>query len=69
LKDCIDASGIAWTHFHPNMFMEALTGEYLPKNFTYTTYWKDRQVGYIASRDTTAGAAESLLDGPQRHGG
>jgi NAD(P)H dehydrogenase (quinone) len=65
----IEASGMAWTHLHPNMFMEALTGAYLPKNLTFTTYWKDRRVGYIAASDIAAVAAKVLLDGPGRHAG
>jgi uncharacterized protein YbjT (DUF2867 family) len=67
IEKYIEVSGIAWTHLHPNMFMEALTGAYLPKAFTYTTYWKDRRVGYIASSDIAAVAAKVLVDGPQRH--
>lgn len=67
IEKYIEASGIAWTHLHPNMFMEALTGAYLPKNFTYTTYWEDRRVGYIASSDIAAVAAKVLVDGPGRH--
>ncbi|WP_262152692.1 NmrA family NAD(P)-binding protein [Chryseobacterium foetidum] len=67
IKKYIEASGIAWTHLHPNMFMEALTGAYLPKNLTYTTYWKDRRVGYIAASDIAAVAAQVLADGPERH--
>jgi NAD(P)H dehydrogenase (quinone) len=67
IEKYIEASGIAWTHLHPNMFMEALTGAYLPKNFTFTTYWKDRRVGYIAASDIAAVAAKVLIDGPGRH--
>jgi NAD(P)H dehydrogenase (quinone) len=69
IEKYIEASGIAWTHLHPNMFMEAITGAYLPKNFTYTTYWEDRRVGYIASSDIAAVAAKVLVDGPERHAG
>lgn len=69
IEKYIEASGIAWTHLHPNMFMEALTGAYLPKNLTYTTYWKDRRVGYIAASDIAAVAAQVLVDGPERHAG
>ncbi len=69
IEKYIEASGIAWTHLHPNMFMEALTSAYLPKNLTYTTYWEDRRVGYIASSDIAAVAAKVLMDGPQRHAG
>ncbi len=69
IEKYIEASGITWTHLHPNMFMEALTGAYLPKNYTYTTYWNDRRVGYIASSDIAAVAAKVLVDGPGRHAG
>jgi NAD(P)H dehydrogenase (quinone) len=67
IEKYIEASGIAWTHLHPNMFMEALTGAYLPKNLTFTTYWEDRRVGYIAASDIAAVAAKVLVDGPGRH--
>ncbi|MCX8526372.1 NmrA family NAD(P)-binding protein [Chryseobacterium formosus] len=69
IEKYIEASGVAWTHLHPNMFMEALTGAYLPKNLTYTTYWKDRRVGYVAASDIAAVAAKVLLDDPDRHAG
>ncbi|WP_026630463.1 NmrA family NAD(P)-binding protein [Dyadobacter alkalitolerans] len=69
IEKYIEASGIAWTHLHPNMFMEVFTGLYIPKNHTYTSYWDDRRVGYIASSDIAAVAAKALLEGPQRHGG
>lgn len=69
IEKYIEASGISWTHLHPNMFMEALTSAYLPKNLTFTTYWEDRRVGYVASSDIAAVAAKVLVDGPQRHAG
>ncbi|MCC8408607.1 NmrA family NAD(P)-binding protein [Mucilaginibacter sp. UR6-1] len=69
IEKYIEASGIAWTHLHPNMFMEALTTAYLPKNLTFTTYWEDRRVGYIASSDIAAVAADVLVGGPERHAG
>lgn len=69
IEKYIEASGIAWTHLHPNMFMNVFTGLYIPKNFTYTTYWGDRRVGYIAPEDIAAVAAKVLFDGPARHAG
>jgi NAD(P)H dehydrogenase (quinone) len=69
IEKYIEASGIAWTHLHPNMFMEALTGAYLPKDLSFTTYWEDRRVGYIAASDIAAVAAQVLSDGPDRHAG
>lgn len=67
IEKYIEASGIAWTHLHPNMFMNVFTGLYIPRNFTYTTYWGDRRVGYVAPSDIAAVAAKALLDGPKRH--
>lgn len=69
IEKYIEASGIAWTHLHPNMFMNVFTGFYLPKNLTYTTYWGDRRVGYVAPEDIAAVAEKVLLDGPARHAG
>jgi NAD(P)H dehydrogenase (quinone) len=69
IEKYIEASGIAWTHLHPNMFMNVFTGLYIPKNFTYTTYWADRRVGYVAPEDISAVAAKVLLEGPARHAG
>lgn len=69
IEKYIEASGIAWTHLHPNMFMEAITGWYTPKNLTYTTYFGDRRIGFIASSDIAAVAAKVLVDGPDRHAG
>jgi len=69
IEKYIDASGIAWTHLHPNMFMEVFTGFQIPKNLTYTGYWDDRRIGYIASSDIAAVATEALVEGPRRDGG
>lgn len=69
IEKYIEASGIAWTHLHPNMFMEAITGLYTPKNLTYTTYFSDRRIGFVASSDIAAVAAKVLADGPERHAG
>lgn len=33
----------------------ALTAAYLPKNLSFTTYWKDYRIGYIAPSDIAAG--------------
>lgn len=69
IEKYIEASGIAWTHLHPNMFMEAITGLYMPKNLTYTTYFADRRIGLISSADIAAVAAKALIDGQDKHGG
>lgn len=69
IEKYIEASGIAWTHLHPNMFMEAVTGLYMPKNMTYTTYFDDRRIGLVASSDIAAVGAKTLIEGPEKHAG
>jgi uncharacterized protein YbjT (DUF2867 family) len=69
IEKYIEASGIAWTHLHPNMFMEAVTARYTAENLTYTTYFGDRRIGFVASSDIAAVAAKVLVDGPDRHAG
>lgn len=69
IETYIEASGIAWTHIHPNMFMEAITGLYMPKNLSYTTYFDDRRIGLVASSDIAAVSAKVLIDGQDKHAG
>ncbi|WP_373740756.1 SDR family oxidoreductase [Neisseria sp.] len=69
IEKYMEASGMAWTHLHPNMFMEAITGLYMPKNLTYATYFGDRKIGFIASSDIAAVTAKVLTDGETRHHG
>ena len=65
----IKASGIAWTHLHPNVFMENVLSFFAPKNRRMTFYWGEGRVGWIALQDLAAVAAAALRDGPERHNG
>lgn len=65
----IEASGMAWTHLHPNMFMENLTGVTPLKDGVFTVFFKDRRMGWVALKDLAAVAAAALRDGPAKHGG
>jgi NAD(P)H dehydrogenase (quinone) len=68
LVECyIEASGIAWTHLHPNVFMELLPTFMPIRDGAFPVFWDDRRVGWIASRDIAAVAAAALRDGPQKH--
>ncbi|QHM74507.1 hypothetical protein C7M52_00442 [Mixta theicola] len=49
--------------------MYVFTGLYISKNFTYTTYWGDRRVSYVAPEDIAIVTAKVLLDGPVCHAG
>jgi uncharacterized protein YbjT (DUF2867 family) len=64
----IEGSGIAWTHLHPNAFMELLP-QFMPiRNSSFPVFWGESRVGWIASRDIADVAATILRQGPRRHG-
>jgi uncharacterized protein YbjT (DUF2867 family) len=65
----IEASGISWTHLHPNMFMENLVTFMAPRNGVVTSYWGDARMGWIALSDVAAVAATVLSEGPIKHHG
>lgn len=65
----IKASGIAWTHLHPNVFMEQLGNLTRITDNTFPIYWGRDRVGWVASRDVGAAAACVLHEGPARHAG
>lgn len=65
----IEASGIAWTHLHPNMFMDGMLSVSPPKGGSFPVFWGDERVGYIALQDLAAVTAKVLREGPGRHAG
>jgi NAD(P)H dehydrogenase (quinone) len=65
----VEASGISWTHLHPNMFMENLVTFMAPRNGRVTSYSGDARMGWIALADVAAVAATVLSEGPTRHHG
>jgi uncharacterized protein YbjT (DUF2867 family) len=65
----IEASGISWTHLHPNMFMENLVTFMAPRNGLVTSYWGEARMGWIALVDVAAVAATVLSEGPTKHHG
>lgn len=69
IESYVKASGMAWTHLHPNMFMENLLLFFDPKNDSITTYWKGERTGWVAAADIAAVAACVLREGPERHHG
>jgi len=64
----IEASGIAWTHLHPNVFLENMLSVSQPVGGTISTFWDKNRVGYVALHDLAAVTAKVLRDGPERHG-
>jgi NAD(P)H dehydrogenase (quinone) len=68
LVECyIEASGIAWTHLHPNMFMDGMLNVSPPKGGSFPVYWGEERVGYVSIADIAAVTAKVLRDGPAQH--
>jgi NAD(P)H dehydrogenase (quinone) len=65
----IEASGIAWTHLHPNVFMDGLASMIADGDGTFPVFYGDRRVGWIAAKDIAAVTATVLRQGPARHAG
>jgi uncharacterized protein YbjT (DUF2867 family) len=65
----IEASGIAWTHLHPNVFMEFLLNSAPPKGGAFSAYWGPERLGWVALKDVAEVAARVLREGPARHAG
>jgi len=65
----MEASGIAWTHLHPNLFMEYLTKSAAPKGGSFSVFWGEERLGWVALRDVAAVAAKVLREGPEKHAG
>jgi len=69
VESYIEASGIAWTHIHPNMFMEQIPKFMKIRNDSFSVFWGSDRMGWIASRDIGAVAATVLREGPAKHSG
>lgn len=69
IESYIKASGLAWTHLHPNVFMDNLLNFNAPREDSITVYWGSRAVGWVAVSDIAAVAAAALGEGPEKHHG
>jgi uncharacterized protein YbjT (DUF2867 family) len=63
----IEGSGVAWSHIHPNFFMDNLLTSVPVVNGRFYWFMGDKRVGWIASDDIAAVSAQVLADGPQKH--
>ncbi|MFH8978633.1 SDR family oxidoreductase, partial [Streptomyces sp. NPDC017890] len=66
LETYIEASGIAWTHLHPNNIIETTLATNPPVTETgsFTIQFGEAQQGWVAARDIAAVAAAVLREGP-----
>jgi NAD(P)H dehydrogenase (quinone) len=64
----IEDSGIAWTHLHPNVFMEYLLASSPPRAGRFSVFWGKERVGWVALQDVAEVASKVLRDGSAKHG-
>lgn len=71
IETYIEASGIAWTHLHPNMISDSVLvmSPPLSETRTFTVFWRDAPQGWVFACDIGAVAAAVLREGPVEHGG
>lgn len=71
IESYIEASGIAWTHLHPNVIADTVlvVDPPIKETGSFTVFWGDAQQGWVFASDIAAVAAEVLRTGPQKHGG
>jgi NAD(P)H dehydrogenase (quinone) len=69
IESYIKASGLAWTHLHPNVFMDNLLNFNAPREDSITVYWGSRAAGWVAVSDIAAVAVAALVEGPEKHHG
>ena len=69
VESYIEASGMAWTHLHPNVFMEYLLSNADAAGRSFPVFWGDAKAGWVALRDVAAVAAKVLREGPEKHAG
>jgi uncharacterized protein YbjT (DUF2867 family) len=69
VESYIEASGISWTHLHPNLFMEYLLKSAPPVAGDFNVFWGEARVGWVALQDLAAVTSRVLIEGPARHAG
>jgi uncharacterized protein YbjT (DUF2867 family) len=65
----IEGSGVAWTHLHPEYFMDNLLAAAPVVDGRFYWFMGDQPVRWIAPEDLAAVAAKVLSGGPEQHGG
>lgn len=63
----IEASGIAWTHLHPNVITDTVLAT-VSVTGSFTVNWSDMPQGWVFAADIAAVAAAVLREGPEKHG-
>jgi NAD(P)H dehydrogenase (quinone) len=67
----IEASGIAWTHLHPNVIADStlVINPPITETGSFSVHFNDMPQGWVFATDIAAVAAAVLREGPEKHGG
>lgn len=67
----IEASGVAWTHLHPNVIADTalITDPPISETHSFQTFDCATPQGWVFAADIGAVAAAVLREGPAKHGG
>ncbi|MEU1483104.1 NmrA family NAD(P)-binding protein [Streptomyces sp. NPDC005752] len=68
IETYIEASGIAWTHLHPNVITDTVLATVAETN-SFSVSWQETALGWVSAADIAAVAAAVLREGPAEHGG
>ncbi|MGR6999358.1 NmrA family NAD(P)-binding protein [Yinghuangia aomiensis] len=71
IETYIEASGIVWTHLHPNVISDTVLSLDPPITETrsFAVFWHESPLGWVCAADIAAVAAAVLREGPEKHGG
>lgn len=71
IETYIEASGMAWTHIHPNVISDTslVTDPPITETGSFTVFWGDAPQGWVFASDIAAVVAEVLRTGPHKHAG
>ena len=65
----VEGSGVAWSHLHPNFYMDNLLAASPIVDGKLFWFMGDKPVGWVAPEDVAAVAARVISDGPDKHNG
>lgn len=71
IETYIEASGVAWTHLHPNVIADSIlvTDPPIEETGSFGTFGCDSKQGWAFGSDIAAMAAAVLREGPEKHAG
>lgn len=68
IETYIEASGMAWTHLHPNVITDTVLAP-VAETGAFSVSWQESALGWVCAADIAAVAAAVLREGPAKHSG